>query len=69
MAWEDLWWVISSSIKEKGLQKEFDAQLEKMRHQDKHKYRDTRSSWEYAYSKVIKQQNDIDDQNNQPFAD
>ena len=69
MAWEDLWWEISSSIKEKGLQKEFDAQLEKMNSQDKHRFKDTRSSWEYAYSKVIKQQNDMDDQNNQPFAD
>ena len=54
MAWEDLFWEISSSIKEKGLQKQFDKQLEKMRTQDKHKYRDTRSSWEYAYNKVIK---------------
>ena len=54
MAWEDLFWEISSSIKEKGLQKQFDKQLEKMRTQDKHKYRDTRSSWEYAYNKVTK---------------
>tara|TARA_Y100000590_G_C15158167_1_gene802534 strand:- start:43 stop:231 length:189 start_codon:yes stop_codon:yes gene_type:complete len=53
MAWEDLWWEISSSIKEKGLQKKFDKQLEKMKTQEKHKYRDTRSSWEYAYNKVM----------------
>ncbi len=69
MAWEDFWWEVSSSIKEKGLQKQFDEQLDKMRHQDKHKYRDTRSCWEYAYNKVIKEQNNMDDQNNQPFAD
>ncbi len=68
MAWEDLWWEISQSIKEKGLEKEFDAQLEKMKMQEKHKYRDTRSSWEYAYNKVVKD-NIIDDQNNQAFGD
>ena len=68
MAWEDLWWEISSSIKERGLEKEFDAQLEKMKTQEKHKYRDTRSCWEYAYSKVIKE-NILDDQNNQAFGD
>ena len=68
MAWEDLFWEISSSIKEKGLQKEFDAQLKKMKMQDKHMYNDTRTQWEYAYNKVIKQDM-ADDQNNQPFGD
>ena len=28
------------------------AQLEKMRHQDKHQYKDTRDRWQYAYNKV-----------------
>ena len=54
MAWEDLFWEISQSIKDLGLQKEFDKQLEKMKTQDKHMYSDTRAQWEYAYNKVIK---------------
>lgn len=52
MAWEDFWWDVTEDIKNKGLQKEFDAQLEKMNHQDKHKYKDTREKWSYAWSKV-----------------
>ncbi len=52
--YEDLYYNITESIKELGLRKEFDAQLEKMSHQDKHRYLDTRSRWEYAYNKVIK---------------
>ena len=50
--WEDFWWDISAKIKKNKLQKKFDAQLEKMRYQDKHKYKDTRQLWEYAYNKV-----------------
>ena len=34
--------------------KEFDAQLEKMNGQDKHRYKDTRDKWQYAYNKVTK---------------
>ena len=52
MAWEDFWWDVTEDIKNKGLQKEFDAQLKKMSHQDKHKYKDTRDKWAYAWSKV-----------------
>ena len=51
--WEDFWWEITESINSKGLKKEFDAQLKKMDHQDKHQYKDTRSKWAYAYNKVI----------------
>ncbi len=50
--WEDFWWEISAKIKKHRLQKKFDAQLEKMKYQDKHKYKDTRDLWEYAYKKV-----------------
>jgi len=50
--WEDFWWEISAKIKKHRLQQKFDMQLEKMRHQDKHKYKDTRQLWEYAYKKV-----------------
>jgi|TARA_R110000744_G_scaffold97973_1_gene189262 hypothetical protein len=50
--YEDLWWEITESINSKGLKKEFDSQLKKMNHQDKHKYRDSRDRWSYAYTKV-----------------
>ena len=54
MAWEDFWWDITQSIDREGIRKEFDAQLEKMNSQDKHRFKDTRDRWEYAYNKVIK---------------
>jgi hypothetical protein len=54
MAWEDFWWDITESIDREGIRKEFDAQLEKMNSQDKHRFKDTRDRWEYAYNKVIK---------------
>ena len=52
--YEDIFWEITESINKKGLRKEFDAQLEKMKHQDKHRYKETRDKWDYAYQKVIK---------------
>jgi len=52
--YEDLFYEITESIESKGLRKEFDAQLEKMRYQDKHKYKETRDKWSYAHEKVIK---------------
>jgi len=52
--YEDFWYEITESIDNLGLKKEFDAQLNKMRHQDKHKYKEVRDRWDYAYHKVIK---------------
>ncbi len=52
MSYEDIYWEIHNEMKELNLQKEFDAQLEKMRHQDKHRYRETRDMWSYAAEKV-----------------
>jgi len=52
--WEDFWWEITESLNQKGLRKEFDAQLEKMSMQDKHRFKDTRDKWQYAYNKVTK---------------
>ena len=52
--WEDFWYEVTESIEKNGLKEEFDAQLEKMNHQDKHKYKDTRDRWSYALDKVIK---------------
>tara|TARA_R110000765_G_scaffold371146_1_gene461366 strand:+ start:167 stop:343 length:177 start_codon:yes stop_codon:yes gene_type:complete len=50
--YEDLWYEITESIQKNGLKKEFDAQLKKMSNQDKHKYKDSRARWEYAFTKV-----------------
>jgi len=52
--YEDFWYEITESINSKGLKKEFDAQLEKMNWQDKHKYKDVRDRWSYAHEKVTK---------------
>ena len=52
MSVEDFWWYTHNELKELGLQKKFDKQLEKMRTQDKHRYKDTREQWEYALNKV-----------------
>tara|TARA_R100001594_G_scaffold57490_2_gene91425 strand:+ start:100 stop:306 length:207 start_codon:yes stop_codon:yes gene_type:complete len=54
--YEDFWYEITESINKHGLQKEFDAQLDKMRDQDKHKYKETKDRWTYAYDKVINKQ-------------
>ena len=54
MSYEDTYYHIYMGVREKGLTKAFDKQLEKMRTQDKHKYKDTKDMWEYAYAKVQK---------------
>jgi|TARA_R100000664_G_C2711677_1_gene108236 hypothetical protein len=56
--YEDFWYLITEEIKQEGLQKEFDAQLEKMSHQDKHRYKETRDRWSYALDKVRKLKKD-----------
>ena len=52
--YEDLFYEITESLNNLGLRKQFDDQLEKMRYQDKHRYKETREKWDYAYNKVIK---------------
>ena len=52
--YEDIFYEITESINNLGLKKEFDAQLEKMRNQDKHRYKEVRDRWDYAYQKVIR---------------
>mgnify|MGYP003147203286 CR=1 FL=1 len=54
MSYEDLFWEIHEEVAELGIRKEFDAQLEKMKHQDKHQYKDVRDCWDYAFQKVKK---------------
>jgi len=52
--YEDLFYEITESLDSKGLRKEFENQLDKMRSQDKHRYKDIRDKWSYAHEKVIK---------------
>tara|TARA_Y100001938_G_C7929086_1_gene348424 strand:+ start:161 stop:361 length:201 start_codon:yes stop_codon:yes gene_type:complete len=53
--WEDFWWETHKQLEELGLQKKFEAQLDKMRHQDKHKYKDSRDRWDYALGRVLEE--------------
>ena len=52
MSVEDFWWDTHNELEKLGLQKKFNKQIEKMKHQEKHKYKDTRQIWEYALNKV-----------------
>ena len=54
MSYEDFWWDTHNEIERLGLRKEFDKQVEKMKYQEKHKYKDTRQVWEYALNKLRK---------------
>ena len=49
---EDLMYNIVIELDEKGLKKQFYAQLNKMAKQDKHKYKEVGERWEYAIQKV-----------------
>ena len=49
---EDLMFEIFNKVKSKGIKKEFDKQLKRMRVQHKHKYKETAERWEYAYNKI-----------------
>ena len=52
MSYEDFWWDVHNEITELGLKEQFDKQVEKMKGQEKHMYKDTRQVWEYALNKV-----------------
>jgi hypothetical protein len=54
MSYEDTYYHIYMEVREQGLTKAFDKQLEKMRTQEKHRYKDTKDMWEYAFAKVQK---------------
>ena len=55
MSVEDFWWDAHNTLTELKLQRKFDKQLKKMEYQEKHQYKDTRSKWEYALAKVVKE--------------
>ena len=50
--YEDAFFEIYDDIEEKGLKPQFDAQLSKMKEQDKHRSKSTKEMWEYAHHKV-----------------
>ncbi len=51
--YEDLWYEITESIEREGLRRQFNAQLKKMRSQEKHQYKEVRARWQYAHDKVL----------------
>ena len=51
--WEDFWWETHKQLEELGLEKKFNSQLEKMKYQEKHQYKDSREKWRYALDKVL----------------
>jgi len=53
--WEDFWWETHKELESLGLQKKFEEQLDKMRSQEKHQFKDSRERWRYALDKVIKE--------------
>ena len=52
MSLEDGIMEIYNEVKEKGLQKEFDKQLEKMRTQSKHNHKTANERWDYALRRI-----------------
>jgi hypothetical protein len=50
--YEDAFYEIYDDIQLKGLKPQFDAQLQKMNYQEKHKTKSIKERWEYAYNKV-----------------
>lgn len=49
---EDTVFMIHKKVRELGIIKQFNKQLDVMRSQDKYKYKDMADRWEYAYNKI-----------------
>ena len=49
---EDVMYEIHTAVTENKLWDAFNAQLKKMRAQNKHKYKTSSERWEYAFNKV-----------------
>lgn len=52
--YEDSIYEMHCKISKEGLNSKFEKQLEKMKFQDKHKYKPLKDMWEYAYNKIVK---------------
>jgi hypothetical protein len=50
---EDTMYEITMSVENRGLRKQFDEQLKKMRAQPQHQYKTMSEKYEYAYKKVV----------------
>jgi hypothetical protein len=50
--YEDTFYEIYQEVDKKGLRDKFYNQLDKMKHQDKHKYKSVKDHWEYAYKRI-----------------
>tara|TARA_Y100001972_G_C7441010_1_gene226326 strand:+ start:367 stop:555 length:189 start_codon:yes stop_codon:yes gene_type:complete len=51
-SWEDLFYEITTEVKELGLKKEFDKKLKELRFDDKYKYTEVRDRWQIAFNLV-----------------
>ena len=51
---EDVMYEIHTAVTESKLWDAFNAQLKKIRAQNKHKYKTSSERWEYAYNKIKK---------------
>jgi hypothetical protein len=51
-ACEDFFYEMYINVKERGISEAFYKQLDKMKFQDKHKYKTIRDHWEYAFDKI-----------------
>ena len=52
MSLEDSMMDMYNEVRDKGLQNKFDAQLEKMRSQDKHAHKTANERWDYALRRI-----------------
>jgi|TARA_R110001592_G_scaffold349964_1_gene645655 hypothetical protein len=50
--YEDFWYEITESIDSMGMKKEFNDQLQKMRTQPQHRYKEVKERWSYAHDKM-----------------
>jgi len=49
---EDILYEITMSVESRGLRKQFDQQLKKMRKHPQHQHKTMSEKYEYAYSKI-----------------
>ena len=52
MSHEDVFYEIYQEVHSQGLEERFYNQLNKMKSQDKHKYKCIKDHWEYAYRRI-----------------